>query len=179
MNMDQLQEQYKTYAFLESSGAEDAGEAGVGAEHKTAQLMKYQKDCHLMERLANRTYEKPYNWYFVVFKPFDKTYEDHYEWYQHKGLDACRKYFKNYSVLILTKETCAAKTHVNALVCTTTVPLHGKNTHKYKLHVSELANIGDRQRTLSYILKESSSREMEMYRDYIYIDKQKNHAELC
>lgn len=173
MNMDQLQELYKTHAFLESSEAEGAGEAGAGAHQSPARLMEYKKSKYIMERLTDRTYEKPFSWYFVVFKPFDKTYEEHYDWYQHKGLDACRKVFKDYSVLILTKEKNAAKTHVNALVCTSSPPKDGKNTHKYKLSVHELANIGDRRATLSYILKESRTRPFEQYADYIYIDRNK------
>lgn len=155
---------------MEPSEAEGAGEAGTEACPSVENTIWMYDKQHFSECLL-RSYEHPYYWYFLVWKPFDKTYNAHFDWYQFKGLEACRKMIKDYSVLLLTRETLATKTHVNALVCTKSPLEHGKSTHKYKLHVKKLDTLHDRQRVLDYISKEGSLREYKLYLDYIMVDK--------
>lgn len=164
-----MQEQYQEYAFLEETSEASVGEAEAEANLKmVADIWK--TNFSFFKTIMNRSYENR-KWYLVVFKPFNHSYKMHYEWYQHKGLDACRKYFKDVDFLLLTKEEEAAKTHVNALVCTKTPPVDGRSTRKYKLCVKPVPGLGDRLYVLNYICKESLIRTFELYRDYMYIDK--------
>lgn len=119
-----------------------------------------------------RTYENS-KWYFIVFKPYNKPYLKDPEWYQHKAVDKardwCRKKCHDYYV---TREILATKTHSNALVVSSLDLLekyHGKSCYnKYKMHVSELPNMGDRMRVLDYITKESKDRPYKLYADYYF-----------
>lgn len=160
--IDELQHLYTAHAFLE----EDVGcsEAETGA-------------TTLWGNLLTRTYESPFKWYFVVFKPFNRAYERDPAYFKHKGLSKCRDLFKRPEAILLTKETQATKVHVNALVCTSQDLLSKHQSaycNKYKLHVSKLEQPTDRHRVLDYITKESLSRTFELYRDYIYYIPQRN-----
>lgn len=163
-----IQQDYQEYAFLEPSEARDVAEGEVEATTNTDPI--YQNwliKRNYMNDIVNRTYEVG-KWYFVVAKPFDNTYNSSIEWYRHKGLDAIRKKLGKCNAYIGTKEVNSQKVHVNYVVNTVELPfVHGCNTHKYKLYVSELKTLGDRTRCLDYILKESNTRTFEEYSDYI------------
>lgn len=110
----------------------------------------------------------------VVFKPFDRAYERDPCFFQVKGLDKCRKLFKRPTAYIMTREIIASKIHVNSLVATTEnlIDYHDSSyCSKYKVHVSELHNLGDRQRVLVYITKEGKKRTFIKYLDYIVYSK--------
>lgn len=154
---------YKNYAFIYdpiidcSSEAGGEGEAGAGA-------MTYMHD---MNDIINRSYEEPFKWYFIVYKPYDRAYEKQPDWFQARGIDRVRKSLKS-PAYILTRELLATKTHINVLMASCDPPLDNTDLcNKYKLHVSELPTLGDRQRVLHYITKENTSRPFVKYQDYI------------
>lgn len=162
----EIQERYKDYAFIDPSGA--GGSEAVAEDIVKTETTKWSITRTYMFDLIKQTYEAPFSWYFVVFAPFNRPYDKDPAWYQFKGMDAARKYFKRPIVIIMTKEVLAAKTHVNALVCTDQKLCSGKNTGKYKLNIMQLASLGDRLRVLTYILKESDERQFLQYQDYVY-----------
>lgn len=165
-----LQEQYQEYAFLTESDGTAEPKASA-AEGESEAISKW---CHHMEhmrQLIKRTYEGPYLWYYVVFKPYNRTYSRDPEWYQHKAMDYCRRFFSRPKILIQVKEQDATKTHVHALVCTDQKLIDGCSMTRYKLSVSLLHDIGDRIRTLDYLVKESLKRQFIIYRDYIFHPK--------
>lgn len=161
MHEFELVKNYQEYAFIDE---DHPPEGGANAEPGAIAYWE-----HDMERIINRSYEGPCKWYLVVFKPFNKSYAKWGDWYTYKGLDSCRKYFKRPRAYILTREIKAEKVHINALVCTERPPVHqAVYNNKYKLHVSELSQLGDRHRVLTYITKESRVRPFNLYLDYIY-----------
>lgn len=168
-NIHQLQELYSKYAFISSDGTAEAKPSA--AEGESEAILKWYYHMEHMRNLIKRTYEVPYKWYYIVFKPFNKTYSKDPAWYQYKSMDYCRKFFRLPRVLIQVKEEIAAKTHVHALVCTDQKMIDGYNMTKYKLSVSELSDIGDRIRTLDYLIKESLNRQFIIYKDYIFHPK--------
>lgn len=122
-----------------------------------------------MRIICDRTYEDNLKWYFVVFKPFNKPYLKDPDWFAVKGLDNCRQHFKKPSAYILTREIEAEKIHINALVCTSTPPIHDSvYNNKYKLHVKLLLTIIDRQSVLTYITKEFHNKTPLRYLDYLH-----------
>lgn len=151
----ELLDMYQEYAFLpdDAERSQDAGDAEVEANS-----------------IMDRTYEAPYKWYYIVFKPFDAPYAKDADFFKVKGLDKCRKMFKKPQALILTREILnCEKVHINALVCTDQDLLlrHNKSyCNKYKLHVSLLSEKRDRLNVLSYILKELKERSFLKYLDY-------------
>lgn len=157
-----IQDDYQQYAFLLPQP-----EAEVEALARTEAITKYSYDNEHFHKVLKRTYEDDYKWYLVVFKPFDKPYAKDQAWYQHRGIDAARRYFKKPQAFFITKEIDAEKTHINALVCTNQVLRDGHNTHKYKLGVTAAKDIGCRRTFLDYICKESLTRTFEKYKDYI------------
>lgn len=120
--------------------------------------------------IIHRTYEHPYKWYYVVFKPYNSSYEKDPDWYKVKGLGSCRRSFKTPKAIIMTREIVASKVHINVLVCTSSdvILRHEKDyNNKYKLHVSLLLTQADRQNVLTYLWKEALNREFVRYLDYI------------
>lgn len=115
-----------------------------------------------------RSYESPYYWYQVVFKPFDNKYDANPEWFRDKSLDYAFKYFKRAQVKIVTREVNASKIHINALVCTDRPLVHGRNLNRHKLYVSRLPDIGSRLRVFDYMVKERFDRPFYHYKDYNY-----------
>lgn len=156
----ELQNQYNEYSFIDSSEAREV-------EDESEAITKWYNTYAYIQQLSKRSYESPFRWYFVIFKPFNKSYSKDRDWFMHKSLDSTRKYFKKPRVLIGTKEIEAAKVHVNWLVCTDQKLVDGRNTSRHKLKVIELGDIGDRRRILDYILKEASLRQFQEYKDYI------------
>lgn len=169
MDIQSVQQFYNEYAFIDSDGTAEAKPSAGEAVSEAISLWTQHRDH--MEALAERTYEKPYKWYYVVFKPFNLPYERDKAWYEFKGLDACRKYFKRPKVAILSREIQAEKIHINALVCTDQFLKHGYSNRKYKLGVYEIHDIDGRRRTLKYLLKESGFRSFKLYLDYIFNPK--------
>lgn len=153
-----IQHLYQEYAFLpEPSEAEGWSETEPGA-------------YSIMANIIARTYESPYKWYMVVFKPFNKPYALDPDWYAFKGLSKCRDMFKKPQAVVLTREVNAEKIHVNAIVCTDQALLHRHDRaycNKYKIYVVELPQQRDRQNALSYISKEAKTRTFKKYMDYI------------
>lgn len=154
--MPDIQEQYQEYAFLPDPALpRDAIEDVV-------------EDSTIGLQIVNRTYEQ--KWYFIVYAPYDKSYAKDPEWYQVKALDYCRQKLRQAKAYVLTRETEANKTHINALVCSSFDynTLHGKTlAHKFKRHVTELKTPADRHNVLRYIQKESAKRSFIKYLDYI------------
>lgn len=116
--------------------------------------------------ITDRSYELPYKWFFLTFKPFNSTYEKNHEFYQKKGIDHIRKKLGKVEAYIITKEIQAEKTHINVLcVSKRDLPkeLHGKKTNRYYIYCQECINRHD---SLNYILKESKTRYFNEYEDY-------------
>lgn len=154
--MNNISNQYLEYAFIDNVNVGE-GEAVAGA-------MTYMDN---FTALISRTYEEPLKWYFVVYKPYNRAYEKQPDWFQARGIDRVRKSLQS-PAYILTRELLAEKTHINALFVSEFPPKHESDLcNKYKLHVSELKDIGDRQRVLSYITKEAKDRPYVKYQDYI------------
>lgn len=121
--------------------------------------------------VTNRTYESPYKWYFLTFKPFNSTYDSHHEFYQKKCLDHCRKKMGLVEAYIITRETGATKTHVNILCVTTrdlAEELHNKKTNRYYIYCQTAINRHD---CLAYMLKEAKERRFNHYEDYVFYCK--------
>lgn len=119
--------------------------------------------------ITERTYESPFKWYFITFKPFNSTYLKHLDFYKSKGLDHCRKKVGKVKAYIMTKEIMAEKQHINMLcVCDRPLDslLHEKKTSKYMIFAEEAQ---DRDRVLQYIIKESKQRYFRRYEDYNYV----------
>ena len=74
-----------------------------------------QSICERLRHIPDRTYEAPYKWYFITFKPFNSTYEKNIDFYTHKGIDHCRKKVGKVDAYIFTREIDATKTHINCL----------------------------------------------------------------
>lgn len=118
---------------------------------------------------VDRTYELPYRWFYVCFKPFNKAYGKDPNWFAYKGLDKCRKFFKKPEVLLMTREIDAAKIHINALVCTKEdLTRHDQAiySNKYKVSVFLCDTTLYKQNVSTYIRKESMTRTFERYLDY-------------
>lgn len=160
--MDRLQEQYTEYAFIDDphvqSGAVSVPATGLaGAFTKCAPYML-------------RTYEGC-KWYFIVFKPFNRAYDKAPSWFMHKGLEKCSTKVVSPEFALYTREKNAAKVHINGLVCYRgdLDSLHDRNFgNKYKLHISELHTLSDRQNVLKYICKEEfqDNNTWTLYEDY-------------
>lgn len=166
---NQLQEQYKCYAFIDQAKPEDVADAKAEAIviwHPINGPIR-----SLMDGRINRTYENS-KWYYLTFKPYNRAYENKLAWFTFKGLDYCRKYFIFRSAYcnILTREIEANKVHINALCCLPNDQIlcqqNADYNNKYKIYISELDNIGDRKRVLNYIVKEMANRAYQKYVDY-------------
>lgn len=129
--------------------------------------------AHIYAPLIQRSYEAPYSWYYVTFKPFNDSYQAHEQRYQNcLGIvsDYCRT---KADLGILSRETISSKTHVNAILvsCNDLLRLHGTNITKrglkYKLHVDLLLTYPDRHRVLMYMFKESKERQFILYTDHM------------
>lgn len=123
-----------------------------------------------LSHLVERSYERPYKWYFMVFKPFDKSYERDYDFYQSTAsFDHIKKKLGAVSFYLFTREIFAAKTHVNVLVCSKRdlSSLHDKKTNKFWIF-SKPAK--ERRDVFEYIIKESKIRRFKPKLDYRYYD---------
>lgn len=122
-------------------------------------------------RYIERTYESPFNWYYIVWKPLNKPYSKDPDWFKNKGLDKCRNQVsKNSEVILMTREIHATKVHIHALICSSCdlyEKYHDKiGYNKYKQHVSVASRPADRRRITDYLLKESKSRPFIKFVDY-------------
>lgn len=119
----------------------------------------------------HRSYEDC-KWYYIVFAPYDKAYDKDSEWFSNYAVDKARKWASTKSkAFYVTKEVEATKVHANLLICSASdlMKYHGKSAYnKYRMNVNELCTLGDRQRVLAYILKESENRSFKLYQDYYY-----------
>lgn len=160
-----IEELYKDYAFIEDP-RNGEGEACC-SEAKVEAITKWSTT---MGAIIERSYERPIEWFLIVFKPYDKPYAKDPAFYAVKGIDKCRKLFKRPQAYILTRETQAQKVHVNAIVATDQdlLKYHDQSyCSKYKTHVQLLNSLADRQRALAYITKEGTSRTFTKYLDYL------------
>lgn len=168
----QIQHAYSDYSFIEEANevqrrsrvVEDEGEAD-----------DYMELYNLFHSIISRTYEEPYQYYFVIFKPYDDPYNRDPSWFKYKGIDKCRQLFKTPQYLLLTREVDAKKIHVNALVCTDQDLMKRHNTSyckRYKLTVIHSPTILSRENRATYMLKEHKIRPFTKYIDfYHYIRK--------
>lgn len=160
-----IQKLYQQYAFLDEKGHNFQAKQDVEAT-------PVDNVSNIWNTIVKRSYEKPNEWYLVVFSPINKAYAKDPDFFKVKGLDHCRKMFKKPSAYILTREihNCE-KIHVNALVCTDQ-DLMKRNTtiycNKYYVHVQHLALPIDRDRVLTYITKEKTKRTYLKYLDYVH-----------
>lgn len=133
-------------------------------------MSDYNKVLSELHYITDRSYEHPYRWFFLTFKPFNKTYSKYHDFYQKKGLDHCRLYIrKHVKSYIMTKEIDATKTHINALVVSDKdllSLLHEDKTNKYFIFCEECI---DRHNTLKYIIKESHTRYFYKFKDYVHL----------
>jgi len=126
-----------------------------------------------VKHLVERSYEKPFKWYYLTFKPFNKNYEKDLDFYNRKGFDHVRKKIGKVSASIMTREITAKKIHINVLCCTDRPidMLHQMKTNKYFIYCQECPGPQDRRLVLEYILKESKSRYFHEHLDYQYSKK--------
>lgn len=139
---------------------------------------------------CKRSYEEPYNWYYLVFKPYNDTYS---VLTYAKGLNKTGDYLRNKVTAglgILSREIESEKIHINALMC---VPddlteWHNKNCYfkglKYKLYVQKLDTYEHRINVLAYMFKEANDRDFVLYLDHMSFEKNKKQVtklsdELC
>jgi len=126
----------------------------------------YNEVYNSVRYLVDRTYEKPYLWYFMTFKPFNKNYDVNLKWYRNKGFDHVRKKIGKVKCYIMTKEIMAKKAHINVL-CVSERPLdtflHDTNTKYYRIFCDPCRN---RHAALDYIIKESHHRYFTQMLDY-------------
>ncbi len=162
MPQQDIQKLYQNYSFIETH-------EGVGGEAVAGAITQWLTHRAHLYSTIKRTYENPAKWYFIVAKPFNKPYEKDPSWYLTKGLDAIRKKCGKTQFALFTRETDAAKVHINGLIVSDSLPFSdGYNTNKYKISVSALSGIDDRRRILDYITKESLDRTFIKYLDYLY-----------
>lgn len=159
-----IQSKFTEYAFIdEASEAVSEGKAVAGALTYRQQMLA----------LISRTYEKPFQWYFIVAKPYNRSYEKDTDWYQSKGINCVRRHLSKISeCLIITRELLAEKTHINLIVCSSLPMLDRHESdlcNKYKLHVQQLCTQNDRYNVLDYITKEANKRPYIKYQDYYTI----------
>lgn len=128
---------------------------------------------HLYRPLIDRTYELPYRWYYLVFKPFNDSYDvNKYSICLSKVSDYFRK-SKHVDQLISSREILATKIHVN-LLCASNEDLyklfHGKNVTirglKYKINVEYVDTYDHRYNILQYMFKEADVRDYQLYIDH-------------
>lgn len=132
---------------------------------------------NLYYHFIKRSYEEPYKWYYIVFKPFNDTYDINK--YQYP-LGTCSDYIRSMSDSfgISTREIDSNKIHVNSLMVSTRdmLSLHGRNITKrglkYKLHVEHVSSLEHRMNVLSYMFKEADEREFVIYKDHVAFDKE-------
>lgn len=127
----------------------------------------------IMEAAILNSISDSAKWYYITFKPFDDSYAKLRNWYSVKGIESCASKVKSYKAKgLLTRETEAAKEHINALVCCDQdlTHLHDKVfNHKYKMYAVHAKDHEDRQRLFKYITKEFDARPAIKYKDYICI----------
>ncbi len=118
-----------------------------------------------------RSYEKPYNWYLLVFSPMDVPYENDPEWFMIKGLDRIRDKFRLHETFLITRELNATKVHANMLICSKTdlTKMDARKCfHKYHIKAQYICNsLCDREHVYNYITKEFKEREPVKYLDYV------------
>lgn len=132
----------------------------------------YHSICYDYYYIVNRTYEEPFRWYFLTFKPFDKPYEKDPVFYHKKGLEHCRKKVGKTEAYFYTREIKASKVHINALVLSSSdlSILHEKQTNKYFIYSVQIPNM-DRFKVFDYIFKESRERYFNKYIDFAIYSK--------
>lgn len=132
----------------------------------------YHSICYDYYYIVNRTYEEPFKWYFLTFKPFDKPYMKDPLFYQKKGIEHCRKKVGTVQAYFYTREIIAEKVHINALILSKTdiSKLHEKQTNKYYIYCQTIPNI-DRFKVFDYIFKESRERYFNKYIDFAIYSK--------
>jgi len=161
---DYPQDYWQTYRFIDDPPMEAAEQPEGVAIAKTEDITQWD---HI-----GRTYEQ-HQWYYIVFAPYNKAYEKDKAWFEYKAVDSARKWCqKKTSAYYITREIDAEKIHSNIL-CVSRENLyekyHGKSCYnKYRMHVTLLQNMGDRQRVLNYITKENKKRPFKLYLDYIH-----------
>lgn len=116
--------------------------------------------------IVERTYEQPFKWYFLTFKPFNKGYESDPAFYAKKGIDHCRKKIGKVTAYLITREIKATKIHINALVCSDRdlSKLHEQKTNKYFIYCEQVKN---RFQVFDYIFKESRERYFNKFIDFV------------
>ena len=118
--------------------------------------------------ITRRSYELPFRWFFLTFKPFNSTYDDNFDFYQNKCIDHCLNKLGKVEGYIITREIKATKTHINILCVTTralSIELHEKKTNRYFIYCAEAVC---KHTCLLYILKESKERVFKKYLDYAF-----------
>lgn len=172
-SLNRLQEIYSDYAFVPLDG--DGGEDGVEANN-ICSIYKNPDMVQKMESIINSKYDENLMWFYIVFKPYNRAYIKDQEWFKTKGLDQCRKLVKKPEAYVLVREVASAKIHVNMIVCSdqSLMPKDGKSyCSKYKMHVSRLRALSDRQAVLNYVIKENMKRSFAQYSDYLTFRRQK------
>jgi len=126
-----------------------------------------------VNHLVQRSYEKPFKWYYLTFAPFNKNYEKDIKFYLNDGFRHATKKIGKVECFIITREINAKKVHLNVLCCSdqSLEKLHQMKTNKYSIHCQELPGPRDRRLVLEYILKESKSRYFHEHLDYQYSKK--------
>lgn len=169
-----LEEYIEINEFYENQIREVNGYDGSSEEDEFPDICSfhnYSKVFGDVQYIIERSYEKPLNWYFLCFKPYDINYEKNINWYRTKGFDFARKKIGPVDSFIMTREIMAKKVHLN-MMCVSDKPLdklfHDKNTNYYRIYCVPCYN---RHRCLDYILKESRLRYFHKRIDYQYFSR--------
>lgn len=161
MDYQKLRDYYNIYRFLDDSGVyppEDEALAETEASHYDHRWPP-----------VHRTYEDG-QWYYIVFKPFNKPYEEDKEWFVHKCVDSVTKWARSKSkTFYVTREIESVKVHGNLLLHSLTdlLKYQGKSCYnKYRMEVRLAPTLCDRLNVLTYMQKESLKRPFKKYLDY-------------
>lgn len=105
--------------------------------------------------IVKRSYEKPIQLYYLVFKPFNKNYKRSFD-----AMDHVRKKIgTGHQAVIICREINSTKVHYHAMVFTEKdlMYLHDSITNKFKIHCQNPPMI-DKYKVHEYLIKEAHVR---------------------
>lgn len=124
-----------------------------------------------LKPFIERSYENM-KWYFIVCSPYNRTYIKDRKFYDsNRSIRAILRATGSPAHSIITREIVATKTHRNMLVVTDKdlMKLHDTNKYRYHYHVQEVVNFWNRDRCLTYMLKEGYRRRLQCPKDISYV----------
>lgn len=120
------------------------------------------------QKIVRRSYEYPYRWYYLTFKPFNEGYEP-----LSKDIDKIfNKLRSGAEFMLVTREIDATKIHYNVIVAThiDLSRLHNRvSHHRWKMYCDELDTTDYRMNVFKYMCKEARRRPFLKFIDYKYL----------